>query len=349
MGRCEGMLASGVGLALRPAWPFSVPTIPSLPRRTLLGFIVACASLPRPARAQDRAAITLIVPNPQGGSTDEVARVVATALRDIGGTPVTLAYVVGNAGIDGTNAIAAAAADGRTLGIAVSTAIVAGKLLTRSARYDPLRDFDWLAIFGTYPNAMLIPASSPARTMAEWLDFARRAPTPLHCGTFGRGSAGHLAMGFLRKEEGANIEHVQVQSMDASYARLDDGTLDVLFDGVPNVVARLASGRYRALAVTSALRVTALPDIPAFGEIWKGRSFEVWVGMIAPKGLPVPIYSELAAQLGVLCNEAQYVERFRPAGIRFVGLTGKAAREFIEADFIRTARLVAEYSIEGDR
>ncbi len=270
-------------------------------------------------------------------------------MRDIGGTPVTLAYVVGNAGIDGTNAIAAAAADGRTLGIAVSTAIVAGKLLTRSARYDPLRDFDWLAIFGTYPNAMLIPVDSPARTMAEWLAFARRAPTPLHCGTFGRGSAGHLAMGFLRKEEGANIEHVQVQSMDASYARLDDGTLDALFDGVPNVVTSIASGRYRALAVTSAQRTTALPDIPAFGEIWKGRSFEAWIGMIAPKGLPVPVYSELAAQLGVLCNEAQYVERFRPTGLRFVGLTGKAAREFIEADFIRTARLVAEYSIESDR
>lgn len=299
--------------------------------------------------AQARADIEIIVPNPQGGSTDEVARVVATALRELGPTPVSLAYVVGNAGIEGTNAIAAAPADGRTLGVAVSTAMVAGKLFSRSARYDPLQDFDWLALFGTYPNAMLIPASSPAKSLAEWLELARRTPTPLRCGTFGRGSAGHLAMGFLRKVESANLEHVQVQSMDASYGRLGDGSLDVLFDGVPNVVTSTASGRYRVLAVTSAQRVPALQDIPAFGELWKGRSFDIWIGMIAPKGLPVPVFSELAAQFGVLCNEPQYVERFRAAGIHFLGLTGKAAREFIEADFIRTARLVAEYGIDADR
>ena len=179
--------------------------------------------------------------------------------------------------------------------------------------------------------------------------MAKRTTPPVRYGTFGRGSAGHLAGGFLRKAEGLPLEHVQIAELETGYGRLADGSLDVLFDGVPNALNTVPRSKARIVGVTSAARVSALPGIAAFGEVWPGQSFEVWLGMVAPKGLPAPVYSELSARLGVVCNDPKYSERFRQAGMRFLGLTGKGAREYIEADFIRTARLIAEYGLEAER
>ena len=314
---------------------------------TLVGAVLL--GLDRGSYAQSAPDIEIIVPNPPGGSTDEVARIVAGALQEIGGGTVGLAHVTGNAGVDGTTAIAASVPDGKVLGMAVSTAIVSAKLLNRAARYDPMQDFDWLALFGAYPNAMVVNEASAAKSLRDWLEVAKRTTPPVRYGTFGRGSAGHLAGGFLRRSEGLPLEHVQLAELETGYQRLADGSLDVLFDGVPNALATVPRSKARIVGVTSAARVAALPGIMAFGEVWPGQSFEVWIGMVAPKGLPVPIYSELSARLGVMCNDPKYRERFRQAGMRFLGLTGKAAREYIEADFIRTARLIAEYGLDGDR
>ena len=319
-------------------------------RRAVLVLIgTALVGGPRGAHAQVPPDIEIIVPNPPGGSTDEVARIVAGALNEIGGDVVGLIHVTGNAGVDGTGAIAARAPDGKVLGMAVSTAMVAAKLLNRSARYDPLADFDWLALFGAYPNAMVVNDASPATSLRDWVDLAKRATAPLRYGTSGRGSAGHLAAGFLRKVEGLNLEHVPLAELETGYERLADGTLDLLFDGVPNALNMLPKARVRIVGVTSAARVRALPASVAFGEVWPGQSFEIWIGMVAPKGLPVPVYSRISARLGVMCNDRKYSERFRQAGMRFLGLTGKPAREYIEADFIRTARLIAEYGLDADR
>lgn len=319
-------------------------------RRALLVLLgTALAGWGRGSDAQPPPDVEIIVPNPAGGSTDEVARIVAAALQEISGNVVGLVHVTGNAGVDGTNAIAASPPDGKVLGMAVSTALVSAKLLTKIARYDPIQDFDWLAIFGAYPNAMVVNESSPAKSLRDWVDVAKRATAPIRYGTFGRGSAGHLAGGFLRKAEGLNLEHVQIAELGTGYALLADGSLDVLFDGVPNALNMVPKEKVRIVGVSSAARVTALPNIVAFGEVWPGRSFEVWIGMVAPKGLPVPVFSEISARFGVMCNDPKYRERFRQAGMRFLGLTGAAAREYIESDFIRTARLIADYGLDAER
>jgi len=319
-------------------------------RRAVLTMVgAALLGVDRGSYAQAAVDIEIIVPSPPGGSADEVARIVAGALQEIGGSAVGVVNVTGNSGVDGTSAIAASAPDGKVLGMAVSTAMVSAKLLNRAARYDPIQDFDWLALFGAYPNAMVVNDASTAKSLRDWVDVAKRTTAPVRYGTFGRGSAGHLAGGFLRKTEGLPLEHVQLAELETGYQRLADGSLDVLFDGVPNALTTVPRSNARIVGVTSAARVTALPGVVAFGEVWPGQSFEVWIGMVAPKGLPVPVYSALSARLGVMCNDPKYVERFRQAGMRFLGLTGKAAREYIEADFIRTARLIAEYGLDADR
>ncbi len=321
----------------------------TLRRATLALGVAALCGIRETVRADEAPAIELIVPSPPGGSADEIARIVAVALAEIGGRHVGVVHVAGDGGVTGVNALAARAPDGRSLGIAVSTAVVSGKLLNRLARFDPIQDFDWLAILGAYPNALVIGSGSNATTLQEWVRFARRSPQAVRYGSFGRGSAGHLAGGFLRKTEGLDMQHVAVESLDDGYDMLGTGELDLLFDGVPNALVEVPRRRGRIVGVTSAQRAPGLPDTVAFGELWKDRSFEVWLGVFAPRGLSPADFSALAANLAVMCNEPKYADRYRQAGMRFIGIAGRAARDFIEADILRTARMIADYADDAPR
>ena len=118
--------------------------------------------------AQRSAGITLIVPAPSGGSSDKLARLVAEALTAILDVPVRVETIPGNSGVTGTNAIARAPRDGSVLGLAVSSGIIAGKLLSRSAQFNPSEDFEWLGILGTYPNAMVLSTKSPCLVCNRW-------------------------------------------------------------------------------------------------------------------------------------------------------------------------------------
>ena len=129
------------------------------------------------------------MPAPASGSADRFARVTASALASVLEARVDVRNVPGARGVAGTQAVAKAAPDGNTLGLAVSTPLMAGRLLSREADYNPLEDFDYLAILGTYPNAVIVRDNHPARTFGEWLDYARRSPSPLVYGSAGVGSA----------------------------------------------------------------------------------------------------------------------------------------------------------------
>jgi tripartite-type tricarboxylate transporter receptor subunit TctC len=319
-------------------------------RRMLVGL----ASMPLVvgrAGAQDAAAsgrMALIVPAPVGASTDQFAHLVAGALADIMEIPVHVENVPGNGGVTGTNAIAVAPRDGSVVGLAVSNAIIGGRLLSRSARFNPSEDFAWLAILGTYPNAMLVSGKSRWSTFDQWLADARSTPKPMAFASFGTGSAGHLAGSYLRFEESANLTHVTVETLDEGYAMLAEGKIAVLFDGVPNALSRAPRHGHRIIAVTSAARVPALSEVPSFGELWR-QSFVVWIGLIAPKDLAPEPYIRLASAVGVLLAEPRHADAMRAAGLTFMGLSGSSAQAFLEAEFIRNAKLIAKLNDEGQR
>jgi tripartite-type tricarboxylate transporter receptor subunit TctC len=316
--------------------------------------LVGLASLPlvldhavaQTAAARDR--ITLIVPSPVGGSSDQFGHLVADALSEIMEIPVRVENMPGNGGVTGTTAIAGAPRDGSVVGLALSTALIGGKLLSRSAQFNPSEDFVWLAILGTFPNAMLVSGKSPWRTLDHWLADARRATAPMAFGTFGTGSAGHLAGAYLRLEENASLAHVTVETPDEGYALLGEGRIAVLFDGVPSALVRAPRHGHRILAVTSAARVATLPDTPSFGELWR-QSFVVWIGLIAPKDLEPDAYVRLASAVGVLVAEPRHGHAIRAAGLTYMGLAGSSAKAFLEAEFIRNAKLIAKLNEEGQR
>lgn len=322
----------------------------SLRRRRIVAALAACAATgsARPQSGSLPAAITLIVPAPPGGSSDALGRRVAEALSTIIEVPIRVENIAGNGGVTGTNAMAAAPRDGSVLGLAVSSPIIGGKLLSRSAMFNPSEDFDWLGILGTYPNAMVLSTRSNHTTLEQWLAGARRASTPLPYGTFGTGTAGHLAGAYLRFEQNANLAHVTLDSLDEGYVLLSDGRLDVLFDGVPNAMVKVPRTGHRILAVTSERRLPVLPDVPSFGELWR-QSFVVWIGLVAPKGVPPTTYAHIASAVAVLFAEPRHAEMMRAVGLTYLGLSGRGTRAFVEEEFLRNAKLIAKLNDEGQR
>ncbi|MCC7217925.1 MAG: tripartite tricarboxylate transporter substrate binding protein [Burkholderiales bacterium] len=324
--------------------------MPAPSRRRLLA-LLATLAVPRVAGGQERARgvpIRLVVPAPAGGSGDRIARIVADALAGILEVPVEVDNVPGNAGVTGTNQIAGGATDGSLLGIVANSAIVGGRLLSRSARFNPSEDFAWLAILGSYPNAMVVSVRSGQRTLDDWLAEARRAASPLTYGSFGTGSAGHLAGAYLRYEKDVRLVHRTLETLNEGYAQLADGSLDVLFDGVPNALVEAPRSGHPIVAVTSERRVESLPGIPAFGELWR-ESFVVWLGLVAPKGLDAAAYVRLAPAIGVLLAQPRYAAAMRAAGLTYIGLSGRGTTAFVDREFLRSAKLIARLNDEGVR
>ena len=309
----------------------------------IVGSVLACLVTPAHSQQADGGArpVHLIVPVPPGGSADKVGRLVASQLSTILDRPVVVDNIGAGGVVAGSNAIAAAAPDGETLGLAISTAMIGGRFLVPGARFNPTEDFTWLAILGSYPNAMIIPGRDPARTLDQWLEAKRHSPRPIVVGSFGPGSAGHLAGSYLRVEQGLNLVPRYIDSLTDGYALLSSGEIDVLFDGVPHAVVELPRSGHRAIAVTADKPVAAFPDAPAFGARWPGASFEVWLGLVAPKGLPNAVRSRLSSAVGVLLHEPRHAESLRAAGLRFRGIGGAAALAFVEDEVVRTARLIS--------
>ncbi len=319
-------------------------------QRRRLG-LLAIVGLPlaRLTAAQAPPSVALIVPTAMGGSADRVARVVAVALDELLERRIEVINMPGAGGVTGTKAITSYKPDGNALGLAVSVPMIAGTLLSPAATYNPVHDFEWLAVLGTYPNAMVVGARRPERTLDAVLASARSATTPLAYGSFGVGTAGHLAGSFLRLEQQANLEHVPLERMEDGYERLASGQIDFLFDGVPNAQQAAPRAGHRIVAVTSAARVPSLPDVPAFGERWPRESFVVWVGIVAPRGLPPDVYSRLASAIGVMMLEPRHAQALRATGLNYVGLNGPKARSYVEDEIVRTARLIARLGSEAPR
>jgi tripartite-type tricarboxylate transporter receptor subunit TctC len=319
-------------------------------RRRLLAGLAGCLALgARNAAALDPGSrVTLIVPRVAGASGDRLGHVIAEALSTILEVPVRIDNIGGDGGVTGMNAIAAGATDGSVMGLAISSAVIGGKLLSRNAKFSPVDDFQWLTILGTFPTALVISAKSPYQTVQAWVAAARDTPLPWVYATLGSGSAGHLAGAYLRLEHGARLVHRAVDSNEDRYALLAEGKINALFEGIPNAAIQRSRSAHRIIAVTSATREAVLPAAPSFGELW-GQSFLVWVGLVAPKGVDSAAYLRLASAVGVLVSEPRYADALAAAGLTFMGLSGRGTIAYLEAEFLRNAKLIAFLNEEGQR
>ena len=293
----------------------------------LLFPLLAVAQSDYPTRA-----VKLVVPFPPGGSTDVVARLLATKLTEGFKQPVVVENKPGAGSTLGTEQVAKAAPDGYTLLITALPSIVTGPLTNREVRYDPLKDLMHIVMIGSFPNALVVRADSPIDSVAALVAYAKANPGKLFYGSAGPGSAGHLTGELLRMRAGIDIQHVAYKGAAPAFADLLSGSIGADFDGVINAVNQARAGRIRLLAVSSAARLASHPELPTIDETVKGVVGDSWFGVAAPAGLQPDIVQRVEAETLRGLQAPDVRKRLEDTGMTITGMRGPAFIDFIQAD-----------------
>ncbi len=263
-------------------------------RRAALAGLAALAS--PMVRAQARV-IKLVVPYPAGGPLDLVARALGERVKDSLGT-VVVENRPGAGGNLGADIVAKAAPDGNTLVMgAVATHAINPWLYARIP-YDPVRDFTPITLVAQVPNVLVMNAEAAARlkiqTLADLIAYARQNPGKLNYGSGGNGSAGHLAGEIFKSQAGLFIVHIPYAGGPPAQLALLSGQVDFTFDNLATASANIKSGKLKALAVTTARRSSAMPELPTMGEAGVPQ-FDIgtWFGLFGPAHLPPDVTARL--------------------------------------------------------
>ena len=284
------------------------PSVLGIAFAAVLALICAMAAAqPYPLRP-----VRLLVPNPPGGATDNLARVIGPKLTEALGQAVVVDNRPGSNGNLAAEATARAAADGYTLMLCADAQIVISPHLYRNLPFDALRDFTPVASLVSTQMLLAVHASIPAKTVPEFVEYARRASPPLAYASIGNGSQHHLAMEMLKSRAGINLLHVPYKGGGPATVALFGGEVSLMFGG-NSVAPHIRSGKLRALAM-SGRRNAAYPDLPALSEFYPGLEINPWLGLIAPAGVPGPVLARLRAETGKLLADPDARERVRNIG-----------------------------------
>ncbi|WBV44810.1 tripartite tricarboxylate transporter substrate binding protein [Pseudoroseomonas cervicalis] len=305
-------------------------------RRTLLrtAALGAAGSLALPglARAQSRwpeRPVRLIVPYPPGGATDVLGRLYAEQLSRSLGQPVVIENRPGASGNIGIDAVAKAAPDGYTIGAGTVSNFSINQYLYRNVPYDVERDLAPVALGWEFPNiAVVAPGKVPATSLAEFIAWAKAKPGGITYGSTGIGTTTHLSSALFFSRIGVEAVHVPYRGASQTIPALLNGDVDFAIDGVASYMGLVQGGQMRALAVTSAERWPALPEVPTMGQAgMEDFVVTVWGGFVAPAGTPAEIIARINAALKQAVEDPAQQERFAKIGAKPVWTTPQQAAE----------------------
>lgn len=276
---------------------------PALSRRSLLALpwgLAAAAALPVPALAQgafpDRP-VRIVIPVAPGGSLDILGRTFARAISPALGQPVVAENHPGAGSNLAFELVARARPDGHTL-LVGSDPLVINPSLYRRVGFDPVRDFAPIIELVRAPQVLVVHPTHPASDFAGFVAAARRADGAMTMGSQGNGSIGHLAGAVLTQRTGVRFTHVPYRGGGPAVVDVVAGHLEALLVTLPAAIEHIRGGRLKALAVTSATRNPALPEVPTVAESGlAGYEVVTWQGILAPAGTPAPVVARLNAAL----------------------------------------------------
>jgi tripartite-type tricarboxylate transporter receptor subunit TctC len=276
--------------------------------------ILVCLVQPVTATAQSWPSkpLQLIVPQGAGGSTDNLARLVAQALGERLGQNVVVDNRAGAGGVLGVAAAAKAAPDGYTLLIGSNTTVAANAFLYASFPVDPLKDLVPLAMAADAPFALVVPAGSPLKSVGDLVRAAKAAPGKLN---YGSGTSSALLCAELFKAAaGVDLRRVPYKTSAQALTDLIGGHLDVICEPLSTSLPNVRAGRLRALAQTGAERSPSAPDLETVAESVKGVAYTAWVAFYAPAGLPKDVATRLGNELFTIVNNPAVMDRIRAIG-----------------------------------
>ena len=260
--------------------------------RGLAAALALGAAMPA-ALAQSSKPIRLVVPFPAGGATDLFARTLSQKMGERLGTSIVIDNKPGAGGSLGSDMAAKATADGQTLLFTTTSTHSIGPAIGAKLPYDTVRDFTPIAHVGNAPSIMLVPNSSPAKTVKEWIEYAKKNPGKLNYASSGNGTIVQLTAELFKAQAGLFVTHIPYKGTGLAIPDLVAGQLDVLFDSLPTGMPHVRDGRLRALAVTTLKRTPLAPDLPPVADTIPGYEAITWFGLYGPKNLPADVVSRI--------------------------------------------------------
>ncbi len=283
-------------------------------RQLITRSALASATLALPGFAVAQAGTTrIVVPFAAGGPIDVTARILAEAVKGTLGT-VIVENRPGAGGNIGVSAVAKAAPDGLTLGIATTASHGINPWLFSKLPYDPAKDFAPITQMLRVPNVLVMNADAAARlninSLGDLVAYGKANPGKLNYGSGGNGSAGHLAGELFKNQAGIFAVHIPYNGGNPAQLGLLSGQVDFNFDNLATAAANIRSGKLKALAVTTAQRSSLVPDVPTVAATLPGFEIDTWWGLIAPAGTPADTVRKLNAAFGDALKSPEVKSRF---------------------------------------
>jgi tripartite-type tricarboxylate transporter receptor subunit TctC len=266
----------------------------------ILALAIAAWLAPAASFAQDfpSRAITIIVPQPPGGGTDIISRIVAQQLSEQLGKPVVIENKAGAGTLVGTDAAAKAAPDGYTLLAGLTANMAANPSLFKTLPYDPIRDFTPVGMMAEFPFVLVVSKDFPAKSVKDLIAMAKAKPGTINFASAGNGSGQHLSAELFKLMASVDMTHVPYRGAAPAYSDVISGLTPVFFDTLASALGHIKGGTVRALGVTGNTRAPLLPDVPTIAEAGvPGYQNYVWFGLWAPKNTPKPVVDRLYAEI----------------------------------------------------
>lgn len=308
------------------------------------GFALAGLAFAQPYPSRP---VTIVNGFPPGGVTDTVLRLIAAKLADRLGQSVVIENRAGAAGTIGAAAVARAEPDGHTLLFGVAANLAVAPATMKSAPYDPAKAFTAVIEVARGPYIWMVKPEVPAKTMQEFIAWAKQNPGKLNYGSPGQGSVHHLASEMLKQATGMEMTHVPYKGGATTYTAMLGGEIDAMFDGMPVPLPHLKAGKIRALAVTGPKRLQALPDVPTLAEQGvAGLDVHFWWGIVGPAGLSRPVVARLNAEIARALGDPEMRATFAKWDIESTPGTPEAFAAYIAQESARWKAFVAKSGLK---
>jgi len=293
------------------------------------------------AQAWPEKAVTLVVPFPPGGSTDQVARAVGPRLTEKFKQGFLVDNRAGATGTIGATFVKRAAPDGYTFLVTSLGPLVITPHLIKGMQYDPLQDFDLITVAVQSPNVLVVPANSPHKSVADVIAFEKAHPGKMSFASAGNGSSDHLTAELFWQQTGTTGVHIPYKGGAPAHTDLIGGQVDASFQNINAVVQYIKGGKMRALAITSAKRSAVLPDVPTLAEAGV-PNVEVtsWQAIVAPKGLPTAIRDKAHAAFVEALNDPKVKDQFTSIGFEIVANTPAQFASFQQQEYARWKKVI---------
>ena len=293
--------------------------------------------------------ITLVVPFPAGGATDALARTLTPKLQEKLKQNVIVDNKAGATGTIGAGFVKRAPADGYTLLVTSLGPLVIAPYLLAKVPYEASKDFDYLTVAVQAPNVLVVPASSPYKTMAELIAAEKANPGKLTFASAGTGTSDHLSAELFWLQSGTSGLHVPYKGAAPAITDLLGGQVDAAFQNINNVLPHINGGKLRVLAVAAPKRSPLLPNVPTLAESGvKDAEATSWQGVVAPKGLPPEVKAKIHAALTEALADPVVKQKFAEVGFELVANTPEQFTAYQASESARWKKLIETRKIAAD-